>query len=170
MKETIRGECDLSDLIPAPYNPRRISDAQMSGLKKSLDRWGLVQEIVVNKRTNHIVGGHQRASALKANGQKKAAVVWVDIDEDEEKALNIALNSPHISGEFDFDKLPPLLDEVELKLPEVFEDLHFDLLKEKDLDSSSIDRELDEKPALDDPALICDICKARIEGAHHGGA
>jgi len=144
MKETIRGECDLSDLIPAPYNPRRISDAQMSGLKKSLDRWGLVQEIVVNKRTNHIVGGHQRANALKANGQKKAAVVWVDIDEDEERALNVALNSPHISGEFDFEKLPPLLDEIELKLPEVFDDLRFDLLVDGEKISATADRESEE--------------------------
>jgi site-specific DNA-methyltransferase (adenine-specific) len=144
MKQVSRGECDLKDLIPAPYNPRKISDEQMSGLQKSLDRWGLVQEIVVNKRTNHIVGGHQRASALKVNGEKKAAVVWVDIDEDEERALNVALNSPHISGEFDFEKLPPLLDEIELKLPEVFDDLRFDLLVDGEKISATADRESDE--------------------------
>ncbi len=144
MKQVSRGECDLKDLIPAPYNPRKISDEQMSGLQKSLDRWGLVQEIVVNRRTNHIVGGHQRASALEVNGEKKAAVVWVDIDEDEERALNVALNSPHISGEFDFEKLPPLLDEIELKLPEVFDDLRFDLLVDGEKISATADRESDE--------------------------
>jgi len=144
MKQVSRGECDLKDLIPAPYNPRKISDEQMNGLQKSLDRWGLVQEIVVNKRTNHIVGGHQRASALKVNGEKKAAVVWVDIDEDEERALNVALNSPHISGEFDFEKLPPLLDEIELKLPEVFDDLRFDLLVDGEKTSATADRESEE--------------------------
>ena len=144
MKQVSRGECDLKDLIPAPYNPRKISDEQMNGLQKSLDRWGLVQEIVVNKRTNHIVGGHQRASALKVNGEKKAAVVWVDIDEDEERALNVALNSPHISGEFDFEKLPPLLDEIELKLPEVFDDLRFDLLVDGEKISATADRESEE--------------------------
>lgn len=144
MKQVSRGECDLKDLIPAPYNPRKISDEQMNGLKKSLDRWGLVQEIVVNKRTNHIIGGHQRASALEVNGEKKAAVVWVDIDEDEERALNVALNSPHISGEFDFEKLPPLLDEIELKLPEVFDDLRFDLLVDGEKISATADRESEE--------------------------
>jgi len=153
MKQVSRGECDLKDLIPAPYNPRKISDEQMNGLQKSLDRWGLVQEIVVNKRTNHIVGGHQRASALEVNGEKKAAVVWVDIDEDEERALNVALNSPHISGEFDFEKLPPLLDEIELKLPEVFDDLRLERLREeafegspgKELDLDSFDDSMELK-------------------------
>lgn len=131
MEKTQRGECELSKLIPAPYNPRKISDEQMNGLQASLDRWGLVQDIVVNKKTGHIVGGHQRVNALKVNGIKKAPVVWVDIDEDEEKALNIALNSSFISGEFDYDKLPALLDEVHERLPEVYDDLRFDLMQNK---------------------------------------
>ncbi len=137
MEKTQRGECELSKLIPAPYNPRKISDEQMNGLQASLDRWGLVQDIVVNKKTRHIVGGHQRVNALKVNGIKKAPVVWVDIDEDEEKALNIALNSSFISGEFDYDKLPALLDEVHERLPEVYDDLRFDEMKEEIFKSSN---------------------------------
>lgn len=39
--------------------------------------------------------------------------VWVDIDEEGEKALNIALNQ--ISGEWEEDKLAALLDELEAK-------------------------------------------------------
>ena len=101
----------ISSLKSAPYNPRKISGEALSGLSKSLERWGVVQEIVVNKRTGYIVGGHQRVTALKKMGVKEVPVVWVDLDDVEEKALNVALNNPHISGEFD-DTITGLLTEI----------------------------------------------------------
>lgn len=101
----------ISALKAAPYNPRQISGEALSGLSKSLERWGVVQEVVANRRTGYIVGGHQRVAALKKMGVKEVPVVWVDLDEVEEKALNVALNNPHISGEFD-DTIAGLLTEI----------------------------------------------------------
>jgi ParB-like chromosome segregation protein Spo0J len=50
----------INKLHGAAYNPRTINDGAMKGLEASMDRWGLVQPIVWNKRTNNVVGGHQR--------------------------------------------------------------------------------------------------------------
>ena len=102
-----------AELVPADYNPRKIDDHQLDALKRSLDRWGLVEPVVMNKRTGRIVGGHQRVKAALALAVPEVPTVWVDIDEEGEKALNIALNQ--ISGEWEEDKLAALLDELEAK-------------------------------------------------------
>jgi hypothetical protein len=90
----------LDALVPAPYNPRQISDAALAGLTESLKRFGLVQPIVVNDRTGHVVGGHQRVKALQTLGETSAQVIVVDLDEKEEKALNLTLNNPHVAGDW----------------------------------------------------------------------
>jgi len=90
----------VSDLKPNPRNPRRISDAALKRLEKSVERFGLVEPIVYNKRSGFIVGGHQRVKALKGLGEKTATVVVVDLDETDEAALNLSLNSPELAGSF----------------------------------------------------------------------
>lgn len=52
----------ISDLKPAPYNPRKIFTDALEGLKRSLKRFGDLSGIVFNKRTGH--AGHQRVKAL----------------------------------------------------------------------------------------------------------
>lgn len=117
----------LGDLAPAPYNPREISDAALAGLRASLDRFGLVQPPIFNERTGHLVGGHQRVKAASALGETECDVVIVDIDPGEERALNVALNSPHIAGEFT-DDLQDLLGEIEDFDAGLFTDLRLDEL------------------------------------------
>lgn len=119
----------LEALAPAPYNPRAISAEAMDGLRTSIARFGLVQEIVVNRRTMRIVGGHQRVEVLRQQGVKDVPVVLVDLDENNEKALNVALNSPHISGEFVPERLAPILLEIERIDESLYHDLRLDVLK-----------------------------------------
>ena len=102
---------DVTDLKPAPYNPRRIDPAAMQGLTKSLERFGDVQPIVWNKRSGQVVGGHQRLRILKSKKVSQATVVVVDLDEKDARVLNVALNSPHLAGEFTAD-LQELLDAI----------------------------------------------------------
>lgn len=134
----------VADLVPADYNPRKISPKAMEGLKKSLAEFGAVQPIVVNERTGHIVGGHQRVKALAALGQVETTVIVVDLSLTREKALNVALNNPHISGEFD-DGLSDLLDEINGEMPELFADLRLDELLAP-TDEPEDDEEEGEKP------------------------
>ena len=120
-------EVELSSLQAAPYNPRVIKGEAFDGLRASISRFGVVQPIVVNERTGLIVGGHQRAKAIREEQGEGARVMvaYVDLSEEEEKALNIALNSNEISGDF----TPLALDIIdELESFDAFDDLLFDEL------------------------------------------
>src|SRR3990167_58995 len=90
----------LADIDGCPENPRTITDRARSNLKASINRFGLVQSLVYNERTRQLVGGHQRIDQLRALGESEADVIVVDLDETEEKALSVALNSRHAQGEF----------------------------------------------------------------------
>ena len=107
----------IENLKPSPYNPRTISDEALDGLEVSLKKFGLVQEVVVNKRTMHVIGGNQRLAVLRRGGITNINVALVDLDDDEEKALNIALNNPEIQGEFTPD-IKNLLSELSSELTE----------------------------------------------------
>ena len=58
----------LSDLKPAPYNPRQSTKKQETKLQESLTKFGVVEPIIFNKQTGYIVGGHFRVRELKKLG------------------------------------------------------------------------------------------------------
>jgi len=104
-----------ADLRPAEYNPRKElkpGDPEFEKLKRSIEEFGYVEPILVNVRNNTVVGGHQRLGVLKHLGIAEVDCVVVDIDEQKEKALNIALNK--ISGTWDENKLTDLLKDLQL--------------------------------------------------------
>ena len=98
----------LSALRPAEYNPRTISDEAFEGLGSSIDRFGMLSHIVWNKRTGNIVGGHQRYRHLMRVGETETDVVVVDLDDNEEVALNITLNNRNVRGDFSKDVMEQL--------------------------------------------------------------
>lgn len=100
----------ISTLNEAAYNPRKISREQLERLKGSIRQWGFVDPIIANRTTGNIVGGHQRVKAARALGLEDVPVVWVELDDANEKALNVALNKH--GGEWDAEALPALLDEI----------------------------------------------------------
>ena len=104
-----------SDLVFAEYNPRQLTKEQHKHLKDSIERFGLVDPIIVNKnkdRKDIIVGGHQRVRVAKKLGIKEVPTVEVDLDYDKERELNVRLNKN--VGEFDYDILADLFDLDEL--------------------------------------------------------
>lgn len=105
---------DLRGLKPAPYNPRKISDDAMGRLEKSIESWGLVDPLIVNKQTGYtVVSGHQRLKVLNKRGESKATCVVVDLPVSQEKALNIALNNERMAGEYEFSALADILQEID---------------------------------------------------------
>lgn len=108
-------EMKLEDLKPSDYNPRKKlqpGDPEFEKLKRSLQDFGYVDPIVWNRKTKRVVGGHQRLEVMKELGVETCKVIAVDLPDDREKALNIALNK--IQGEWDM----PLLKELILELTE----------------------------------------------------
>ena len=123
----------LTDLRPAEYNPRSMSDKAYDGLGKSLGRFGVLIPIVWNKRSGTIVGGHQRYRHLVDSGETETDVVVVDLEDHEEVALNITLNNPSVRGDFTKDVMG-LLRKSEVQLGNTFHelglfDLHAELRK-----------------------------------------
>jgi hypothetical protein len=105
----------------ADYNPRKMSEHDMAILKRSLQKFELVQPIVVNHRTVErgwepksapvVVGGHQRVRAASEIGIESLEVRWVNLDQAMERELNVVMNRN--SGEFDDAMLQQLLTEIE---------------------------------------------------------
>lgn len=148
---------NVKDLIPAEYNPRKDlkpGDAEYEKLKRSLAQFGYVEPVIWNKTTGRVVGGHQRLKVLMDMGMTEVECVVVEMDEEKEKALNVALNK--ISGEWDTDKLALLITDLQgadfdVSLtgfePEEIDDLFKEDLKDsvKD-DDFDVDAELKKPP------------------------
>ena len=105
---------DINELISPEYNPRQITDDEMGKLKNSINEFGYIAPIIVNKHNNHIIGGNQRCLALKQLGYTMIDVIYInEPDINKEKALNIRLNN--LSGEWDMPKLEKVIDELKME-------------------------------------------------------
>ena len=103
----------IQGLQPATYNPRKDlqpSDPEYQKIKRSIEAFGYIDPVIVNQDMT-IIGGHQRVKVLQALGYDEIDCVLVDLNKDQEKALNIALNK--ISGEWDDEALKAVFLELE---------------------------------------------------------
>ena len=108
-------ERQVSELIEAEYNPRKLTDRQHDALTDSLKRFGMVDPVIVNMhadRKNIIVGGHQRYRIWRELGNETIPTVEVKLDRDRERELNVRLNRN--TGEWDWDALATEFDMPEL--------------------------------------------------------
>ena len=107
----------LESLREAEYNPRRMAKKAREKLKASLETFGLVEPLIWNERSGRVVGGHQRLSILREMNVSEAPVSVVNLNDADEKALNIMLNNLEAQGRYDPTKLAELLTNFEpLKL------------------------------------------------------
>ena len=106
---------DINSLISAEYNPRQLKKEQYQNIKESLQRFGFVDPVIINKnkdRKNIIIGGHQRVKVAKDLEYIEVPCLELDLTLDKEKELNIRLNKN--VGEWDYDILANLFDFNEL--------------------------------------------------------
>ena len=134
----------VDDLIPQEINPRKITDKQMSDLKRSLKKFNLV-EIPAIDFDDTILAGHQRIKALQLLGREKELI---DIRVPnrkltEQEAKEYLIGSNKLGGDWNYDLLKSFdlealsfagFDEIEIanfwdKGNETKED-HFDVEKE----------------------------------------
>lgn len=125
----------VRDLKLHPQNPRTISEKRRAQLAKSMAKFGDLSSITVNRRTGHVVSGHQRVRALLPNasiyvddhhlddgvgtvaighiqsGDQRWPYREVDWDEATEKSALIAANAA--GGDFDELLLAPLVLELD---------------------------------------------------------
>jgi len=108
-------EWEIDKLVGAEYNPRKLSDEQKQTIKDSINRFGLVDPVIVNinkDRFGIIIGGHQRTKVAREMGFEKMPCVELDLTIDQERELNVRLNKN--TGSFDFNLLEEHFNKTEL--------------------------------------------------------
>lgn len=108
-----------SEIKNAEYNPRKISDSAKKKLRENIKRVGLLDTIVVNKRTMNIVSGHQRVAildSLERTKDYKLTVSLVDLSEKEEIEQNLFFNNSKAQGEYDPFLLAELFEYNDLNI------------------------------------------------------
>ena len=114
-------ELNRSAIHFADYNPRKLSEESRKTLKRGIKKFGLVGGIVVNKRTGlTVVSGHQRLSVMDElqkfpENDYRIRVDVIDVDEKQEKELNILMNNPNAQGSWDYDALARLVPDIDYK-------------------------------------------------------
>lgn len=105
----------ISELIPAEYNPRKISEKQFNELKKSFQSLGTLEPAVINmhpERENIIISGHQRIKVAADLGMEEYPCHEVSFSLKKEKQANIRMNKN--GGDWDFDALSAHFEGLEL--------------------------------------------------------
>src|SRR5438093_3510677 len=100
----------IGKVRPDSGNPRRIKDAEMEALTRSVHEFGLVDPIIARRSDGLVIGGHQRLVAARRLGYKTVPVVFIESSDEHAKLLSLALN--RISGDWDRELLARLMGEL----------------------------------------------------------
>lgn len=114
-----------SEVNPADYNPRKLSDEARKKLKANIKANGLIGGLVYNAETGNLVSGHQRLSIAdeinKYNPETKdndydIKLEKISVDLKKEKELNVWFNSSSVQGEYDYKKLAQIYPDIDAAL------------------------------------------------------
>jgi ParB family transcriptional regulator, chromosome partitioning protein len=152
-------EIDINIITPYSKNQKIHTEIQIQKVAKSIERFGFLQPLVLDKK-NNIVIGHCRYEASKLLGLKTVPCVIVDkLTDNEIKALRIADNKLNES-DWDMKLVIEELSGLELNNFDItltgfskidlndYEELDFDNIKDNS------DRELNSK----EMTVICPEC------------
>jgi hypothetical protein len=106
------GEERPDDLLANPRNFRVHPKHQQSALSGVLSEVGVVQNVLVNKRTNTLVDGHLRVTLAMRSGQPTIPVTYVDLTDAEEALVLATLDPISALAVADKEQLDHLLREV----------------------------------------------------------
>ena len=93
-RNRIVGHADVApdQLLAHPNNWRTHGDFQQQALGGVLDDIGIVQSVIVNKTTGHLVDGHLRVALALRRHQPTIPVVYVELTEAEEAEVLATLD------------------------------------------------------------------------------
>jgi hypothetical protein len=101
-------------------------------LERSLDKYGCIEPILVQRSTGHVLSGHQRLAWMDKEadgGDYEVLVSFVDLGDKEAEALMVHLNNPAAQGDWDLPRLELLLLDLDDLLPDTsFDHLSLELL------------------------------------------
>jgi len=108
----------VEDLDPAPWNPNTLSTVALRKLRRSVEQFGLVQNLVVRPLGSRyeVLSGNQRLTVLEDLGASTAPCYVVNLEDAPARLLAQALN--HLHGEDDLGLRAGLLRQILAELPE----------------------------------------------------
>lgn len=111
------GEEAPDQLLANPKNWRMHPDTQAKALQGVLHEVGVVQNIIVNKRTGMLVDGHLRTMLALRSEQKSVPVTYVDLSDEEEAKVLASLDPIAAMAGTDNVQLEALLEEIVTESP-----------------------------------------------------
>lgn len=97
----------LGRLLPWTGNPRK--DHAVDAIAKSIESFGYLSPIVVQKNTMRVLAGHGRLAALDKLGVVEVPVVVADVTDDQADLFTLADNKLGEASDWDFSKMADLL-------------------------------------------------------------
>ena len=106
-------EIKIDDIHLYEKNQKKHPEEQIRNIAKSIEKYGFVQPVVLDKN-NEVIIGHGRILAAKELGTEKIPCVYADsLTEEQVKELRILDNKLNES-EWDFEMLKQELEELDL--------------------------------------------------------
>lgn len=108
-----RADVDPRKLKDNPLNWRVHGELQQRAMRDAMETIGVIDDIIVNKRTGHIIDGHGRKELAIANEEPTVGVLYVDLSPQEERLALAAINPLAELAATDPEKLGKLLGGIE---------------------------------------------------------
>ena len=111
------GEEPPDQLLANPRNWRTHPGDQRDALRGSLSEVGWVQQILVNRKTGHVVDGHARIEEAISAGAPTVPVLYVEFSDEEERLVLATLDPIGAMAQADSVRLDELLAELNANDP-----------------------------------------------------
>ena len=139
---------EIDTIHPWEQNPR-MNDHAVDDIARSIQEFGFLNPIIVQKTSNKIIAGHTRYKASLKLGITQVPVVFADLDDTKAKAYAIADNKLGELASWDDTILIGLLEELKDENYELeilgFDELELeDLFNDENISDLAIDDDFDE--------------------------
>jgi DNA modification methylase len=117
---------DIKSLLKDPTNARKHPDKNLDSIKASLNKFGQVEPLIVNEKTNIVISGNGRLEVMQSLGWETVDVIKVDLNSVDAAQLGLVLNKTAELAEWDDDVLKKTLSALMDEGIEI-EDFGFDI-------------------------------------------
>lgn len=150
---------DVGELSLFPGNARR---GVVEKIVTSIEQNGFFDPLTVQRSTGFIITGNHSYKAALDVGMKHVPVVYLDVDDDRAKAMNLVHNKLSDDADYDVDALVAQLTSVEDLLPTGWTEAELKQL----LGEDEPEEELDE-PAKKIQTVECPNCSHQFDPNEH---
>ncbi len=110
---TREADVDPATLTAHPSNWRTHPQSQLDALDEALDTIGWIQRVIVSERSGRVIDGHARIAQAVKRREPTIPVVYVDLNDDEERLALATLDPLSAMAGGDDERLRALLAEIE---------------------------------------------------------